>query len=296
MSRILPLLSLLVWLPLTGAVRAVPDAAPQPTSAALALALDLATNGQHDASAIEFRRLALDASDPQQRGGFFWMAAYEYARSKKWDQTTAMLDRAEDAQPDLNRPALLLRAEAAQADRKSDEELFFLGSLVNSDAPPGMRQYAARKKSVGEIRAGQPAAATATLKGAPGDNNRSIQAVDQYTRSPRKSPIVGGVLGLAPGLGYAYSEEYANALRSLILNGLFIYGMVDTGMDDSWGAFAVITFFEITWYSGSIYGGIDAAQNFNRRHQDACVKAVMGDAAYSPDFRAIPTLTLKFRF
>ena len=35
-----------------------------------------------------------------------------------------------------------------------------------------------------------------------------------------KKPWLGGVLGLVPGLGYVYSGEYANAARSLILNGL----------------------------------------------------------------------------
>ena len=71
--------------------------------------------------------------------------------------------------------------------------------------------------------------------------------------------LFGGVLGLVPGLGYAYSGEYANAVRSLILNSLFIWGMVETADDDQWGLFALVTFGEFTWYSGSIYGGIDAA-------------------------------------
>ena len=34
---------------------------------------------------------------------------------------------------------------------------------------------------------------------------------------------LGGILGIIPGLGYAYSGEYSNAARSLILNSLFIF-------------------------------------------------------------------------
>ncbi|MBN1558006.1 MAG: membrane protein insertion efficiency factor YidD [Lentisphaerae bacterium] len=85
----------------------------------------------------------------------------------------------------------------------------------------------------------------------------------------RRSPRLGGILGLVPGLGYAYSGEYANALRSLLLNGIFIWGMVETAGEEQWGGFAVISFFELTWYSGSIYGGIDAAHRFNARQRGA---------------------------
>ena len=72
-------------------------------------------------------------------------------------------------------------------------------------------------------------------------------------------------MGLIPGFGYFYSGEYASGLRAILLNGLFIYGMIDTADKDEWGAFAVISFFEFTWYGGSIYGGIDAAYRYNRQ-------------------------------
>jgi len=46
----------------------------------------------------------------------------------------------------------------------------------------------------------------------------------------------------------------------------------------------VITFFEFTWYSGSVYGGIDAAQRYNRRRLDSAVNSVNGDAGFEPDY------------
>jgi len=108
--------------------------------------------------------------------------------------------------------------------------------------------------------------------------------------------VLGGVLGLIPGLGYMYAGEYANGLRSLILNGLFMGAMVYSGVEDQWGAFAVISFFELTWYSGSIYGGIDAAQRYNRARQERCLEAVQGPAAFVPDFKQLPVVSLQFRF
>lgn len=36
-------------------------------------------------------------------------------------------------------------------------------------------------------------------------------------------------MGLVPGLGYAYAGEYANAMRTLMLNNLLIWGIVVAG-------------------------------------------------------------------
>ena len=85
-------------------------------------------------------------------------------------------------------------------------------------------------------------------------------------------------------------------LPSIILNRLFLYGMADTANNEQWGAFAVITFFEFTWYSGSIYGGIDAAHRYNRNRLDSAVNAINGEAGFEPDYEQLPTLVLQFRF
>ena len=103
-------------------------------------------------------------------------------------------------------------------------------------------------------------------------------------------------MGLIPGFGYFYSGEYASGLRAILLNGLFIYGMIDTADKDEWGAFAVISFFEFTWYGGSIYGGIDAAYRYNRRRLDSAVGAINGDPGFSPDYKQLPVIVLKFEY
>lgn len=104
------------------------------------------------------------------------------------------------------------------------------------------------------------------------------------------------MLGLVPGLGYVYSGEYANAARSLILNALFIWGMVETAADDQWAVFSVLTFAEFTWYSGSIYGGLDAAHRHNQRRNDAAVRDVRGEKRLAPDLNQVPIVALKFEF
>jgi len=104
------------------------------------------------------------------------------------------------------------------------------------------------------------------------------------------------VLGLVPGLGYAYSGEYANAVRSLILNSLFIWGMVEAAEHEEWGIFAVVTFGEITWYSGSIYGGLDAAHRRNRRRLESALTDVRGAARPDADRAQVPLVVTGFEF
>ena len=129
-----------------------------------------------------------------------------------------------------------------------------------------------------------------------GDLAGARAAVEGYAGGRDKRPWVGGVLGLVPGLGYVYSGEFANGARSLILNGLFIWGMVETAEREQWAAFSVLTFFEFTWYSGSIYGGVDAAHRYNQRRLDAAVSGVGGGRRLGPDVARVPVVVLGFEF
>ncbi|MFA5044264.1 MAG: hypothetical protein WC381_00600 [Kiritimatiellia bacterium] len=262
----------------------------------LRLAQELSGEGQHGPAALEYRRLALSETQSQARGGLFWAAAYEYTQSRQWNLAPELLDRAEDSDRDLKPVALLLRAEVASAAKKHDEAVYYLQSAVGEDTSPDMRKFIVRRVAGENLRAGRSDQARAALSQAPGGEAAALMALTDYERERDKSPVLGGVLGLIPGLGYMYSGEYANGLRSLILNGLFMGAMVYSGVEDQWGAFAVISFFEITWYSGSIYGGIDAAQRYNRARQERCLEAVQGPAAFAPDFKRLPVVSLQFRF
>ena len=261
------------------------------------LASDLAQEGRHEAAAIEFRRLALTDPAATNTAGWFWLAAHEYAQDGAGEQSNRMLDRAEDAAPGaLPVPVAWLRAENALADRDWDAASFHFDSLRLKAGADDLREFAARGAAAARLRDRDPAGARQALAQAPGEVAAACQAVECYAGRRDKKSWVGGVLGLVPGLGYVYSGEYANAARSLILNSLFIWGMVETADDDQWGLFALVTFGEFTWYSGSIYGGIDAAHRHNQRRLDAAVDGIRGDARLAPDLAQVPLFTLKFEF
>lgn len=261
------------------------------------LALELGAEGQREAAAVEFRRLALAESNAENAGRWFWLAAHEYAQGNQWELSGRMLDRAEDAAPlSLSVPVAWRRAENAMQEKDWTAAAFHFDSLRLKADADDMREFAARGSAAARLRENDVAGARGALADAPGDLGSAREAIDRYAGRRDKKPWVGGVLGLVPGLGYAYSGEYANAARSILLNGLFLWGMAETADDDDWGVFAVLTFAEFTWYSGSIYGGLDAAHRHNQRRLDAAADELRGERRLAPDLGQVPLVSLKFDF
>lgn len=261
------------------------------------LALELEREGDPAGSALEYRRLALQSETAAERGGWFWMAGHGYWQAGQPELADRMLDRAEDVAPELARQAIVLRGETALARRDFDAASFYFESTLRSaGGEDPLRVYAGRRLAAAELQRGNPAGARSALENLPGSNGPAQQALDEYMAGRDRSPTVGGWLGMVPGLGYAYAGEYANALRSLILNGLFIWGMVSTAEEEQWGGFAALTFFEITWYSGSIYGGVDASRRYNQKRLARAVEAISAGAMMTPDHEALPVLRLKYSF
>ena len=261
------------------------------------LALELDAEGQRDAAAVEFRRLALAEGAAEDAGRWFWLAAHEYALGKKGELSNRMLDRAEDVAPRaLAIPVSWLRAENALQERDWTAAAFHFDSLRLKADADDVREFAARGSAAARLREKDFSGARQALAGAPGEMDSARAAIDRYAGGRDQRPWLGGVLGLVPGLGYLYSGEYANAARSIILNGLFLWGMAETAEDDDWGVFAVLTFAEFTWYSGSIYGGIDSAHRRNQRRLDAAADGIRGERRLQPDLAQVPLISLKFSF
>jgi hypothetical protein len=258
------------------------------------LAAELAREQDHNAAALEFRRLALAGASADERGGYYWLAGHQYMRAGDSQRSNEMLDRAEAAASALIGPASLLRAENALRQRDPEAASFYFESFGATDADAA--RYAARRLAAIRLRAGDIDAAERLLTADDPGHEPGLAAIADYRSGRDKSPALGGLLGILPGLGHAYSGEYANGLRCLILNAVFIYGMVETAEDEEWGAFAVITFFELTWYSGSIYGGIDAAHRHNRGRLEDSISAIEGQSHYSPKWELAPTIGIEFRF
>lgn len=280
---------------LFAAICAAMPSAAGPAQASLAE--DYASSGDHAAAAREFRRLEAAAApgDAGLRGALLLSAAESYRQIGDWSRMGRMLDKLEE-ESDLRRP---IEGEIAFLRMKRAEGLGEWASAAEwgetlADSLDGDHALAARRLAAADwLMAGDADSARAAAAG----QNGCRDAIDRYDRGCRKSPKVGGWLGVVPGLGYAYSGEWGNAMRSLFLNGIFGWAMYETADHDQWGLFAVTTFFELTWFTGSIYGGIDAAHRYNRDRLGAAADEIRGGAAPAlvPDHR-LDILSLRLEF
>lgn len=262
-----------------------------PLHGAHSLALTLAGEERHHLAALEYRRLALSATDEAAAARWYWLAAYSYAAAAEWQLTDKMLHYVEEHDPlTLELETNWLRAEQSLAQRDWRSAGFYFESLSQAGDTPEWRDYAARGATIAALRAGRLTQAAALVPSA------AAAELQAYTAGRDKSPRIGGLLGIIPGAGYLYSGEYGNACRSLLLNSLFIWGMYATAREDQWGFFAVITFAELTWYSGSIYGGIDAAQRYNARRLDNTIETLRAPQEPRLNRERLPLITVQFGF
>ena len=262
------------------------------------IATELASDDDHRAAALEFRRLALSSRDKEQRGGYFWASAYEYWQAGTPGTASKMLEREETAWPaDLEVPTLLLKAELATDQGQTDEAIFYAESVMNNEgAEPEAKAVAARAAAVNQLRSGSKTNAVKSINRYPEYNTHSQAALKKYMADSDKSIVFGGLLSLVPGLGYLYAGEYVNALKSFLLNGVFIFGMINTADNEEWGAFAVITAFETAWYANNVTGSIEACRRYNETRLETCLNSMEKETGFRPDYRALPAVSLQYKF
>lgn len=275
----------------------------------LRLALDFLDTGDGSAAALEFRRLAADEADPETRIHYYLGAADAYRTDGDWARMSKMLDHADEEQASLRAsiPYAWLRLRQAEGTEDWGNASLWAQSLAAAAADPSKTppESAARLREI----ALRTAAADALLADDPDEARRIastpdfaaaplvFDALTHYGEGSDRSPTVGGLLGLVPGLGYAYSGEWGNAVRSLVLNGLFGWAVYQTAADEEWGLFAVATFFELTWYSGSVYGGIDAAYRYNRDRRLDAAAEIRGEGELRPESpRGVDLFRFRFAF
>lgn len=262
------------------------------------LVRELAEEKDWAGAALECRRLAL-ATEGDESAQWHWWAAQGYLAAGDTERAMKELDRSEDAAGGriLTLETAWMRGVAAADQRSWGESGFhFQGLRTAAGGAEPWTEAAVRGEAVAKIREGDGTAAALLLEGLGPVAAADAEAVWAWEHSGEKKPWLGGLLGVVPGLGYAYSGEWGNALRSLILNGIFGWALVETAEEDQWGLFAVCAFLETTWWSGSIYGGVDAARRWNRREMDAAAGAATGGGTWRgrADWETVPAVVVRF--
>ncbi len=85
---------------------------------------------------------------------------------------------------------------------------------------------------------------------------------------PVKDPAKAGILGIVPGLGYAYTGHTRTALVAFVVNGLLGWAAVDAIRDDHIAAGASLAGLALGFYVGNIVGSVESAHRHNQWQYD----------------------------
>ncbi|MFC1848928.1 tol-pal system YbgF family protein [candidate division CSSED10-310 bacterium] len=80
----------------------------------------------------------------------------------------------------------------------------------------------------------------------------------------RRSPLLAGMLAVIPGAGHMYVGHWNSGLAALMLNGIFIFGMVNALHEHDTGYALLLGTFELGFYTGNIYSAVNSARKHNR--------------------------------
>lgn len=91
----------------------------------------------------------------------------------------------------------------------------------------------------------------------------NIKQIHDIASIKRKKPYVAGILGLVPGGGYFYAGQTTTGITSLVLTGLLGYASYTSFSTKNHGVGILTGIFTLTFYSGSITGGINSIKRQN---------------------------------
>jgi len=112
---------------------------------------------------------------------------------------------------------------------------------------------------------------------------------------PRKSPALAGLMSAAiPGTGHFYTDRYRDGTLALLLNAAFLAAGIQAVSSGNEAAAGLLLFFEAAWYSGAIYGAVNAAHKHNRDTEERWLQGL--ERQHSPALRSLsrrsPSLVL----
>ncbi len=116
-----------------------------------------------------------------------------------------------------------------------------------------------------------------------------------------KNPTLAGLLAVVPGAGHLYCGRKRDALISFFLNGAMIYAAYEAFDNDLDAIGAIITLFELGFYSGNIYSAVSSAHKYNRDAKARFLdelreKAGVGISLGNPNKDKILVLSCRFSF
>jgi outer membrane protein assembly factor BamD (BamD/ComL family) len=269
----------------------------------LGFANALFNDGDYFRAITEYKRfLFLHPTDPR-AGRVRLQVGLSYQRGQQWDDARQTFESIARQHPDPE-----IRAEAAYL---VGETSFQQGRYAQAiaDLRPVAERYG--HTPVGEraryllgwsyLRARQWPEASQTFESIGTTSplfpsSRVLaDAAREGERLPRKSPALAGLMSaVIPGTGHFYTGRLRDGTIALLLNGAFLAAGIEAVSAGNEAAAGLLFFFEAAWYSGALYGAVNAAQKYNRDLEERWLQGL--ERQHSPSLRSLsrmpPSLVL----
>jgi putative component of membrane protein insertase Oxa1/YidC/SpoIIIJ protein YidD/TM2 domain-containing membrane protein YozV len=104
-----------------------------------------------------------------------------------------------------------------------------------------------------------------------------LERCDRFEELPEKSTIAAGIFSAAlPGSGQAYAGRIGDGLMAFVINGLLIGGTVAAALNDEDVTAGVVGTVALGFYTGNVYGGVNAAERFNHDTRESFLDRARG--------------------
>jgi tetratricopeptide (TPR) repeat protein len=259
-----------------------------------ALQMDLAdhffSERDYDGAVREYKRFLFFFPQSAKAGEALLKIARSYLRGQKWEEALSACESLiqKSPAPPLKAEAFLVQGDVLAVKRQYSEARISFQKA--REASPGTRAADEAQIQIARTYLREEKWKEAADEFRKVDRNSKLyptsdsfaQGLDRIQEVPQKSPAAAGVLSaILPGAGQAYSEEYGRAAVSFLLNGLFIWGMVESFRHDHYVVGGILTLFEVGWYSANILNAVNSAEKYNRKKTKEYINGLESESGIS---------------
>lgn len=223
-------------------------------------------------AAAEYERFIFFFPDDPRNEAIRLKAARAYHLGGEHQKAISLCQNLIAAAPDtpLAAQASFLASDAYLKLNAPDLAALQLHNLIASTTDPNIADEARYRKAWIYLETADWPQARQSLEAVSRDHRaqyRVDQLLERLTPEPDisfKSPKLAGFLSIVPGAGQFYCGRYQDALVAFLLNGGLILAAYETFSKELYALGGVISFVEVGFYTGNIYGAVSDAHKYNR--------------------------------
>lgn len=263
--------------------------------------------GDYYRAITEYKRFLFFFPESPKVEEALWGIVQSYFKGQKWDAAISAADQMLRKFPESAREPRLYLLQGLCFEEKKEyarARLYFAKAKESSTdfqtTQEAQWQIAVTylkeekwKEAIREFKAIDPQSSLYPRSG------KWAEGLERMDQIPQKSPAAAGVLAILPGAGHLYCGRYRDATISFLLNGAFIWGMVESFQHENYVVGGILTFFELGWYSGNIYSAISSAHKYNRTKKQEYLNHLENEIRISTGmawYGKTPVFTLRFSF